>query len=336
MHRCAALLLLTFIPACGPLTFTIGGTPPDAQVIAEPVYADQGMFISDQVALIDVTGLIINSAVPGIFSERENPVGLLHEKLERARLDPNVKAVVLRINSPGGTVTASDAMYREVLRFKQLSGKPVVALCMDVAASGGYYVACAADRIIAYPTSITGSIGVIVQTFSVKSALDRIGVVTTAITSGPNKDVGSPFSHLSPEHRDILEELVDDFYGRFREVVKMTRPAIPDDEFNEVTDGRILSGADALELGLVDANGDLYDAFAAAKKAAGIDKAKLMLYFRDAMFVRNLYTTAHAPAGSPANPGAAGIGTQINLAQINLDRTAIGDATMTFLYLWQP
>ncbi len=321
--------LACMLGACGPISFTIGA-PPAGKIASTVVATDPGMFVRDKVAVIDVTGLIVNASVPGILSTSENPVGLLHEKLAAAERDPAVKAVILRINSPGGTVTATDAMYREVERFRETTGKPVIALMMDVAASGGYYLACSADHVIAYPTTITGSIGVIVQTFSVRGTLDKIGVSAEAITSGPNKDIGSPFSRLSPEERQIFQELVDDFFNRFTGVVKLTRPAIAPDKFAMVTDGRIFSGADAAELGLVDATGDLYDAFANAKAAAGVNRAKLVVYHRQgAMGPRNIYAESPAPmphAGS----------TQINLAQFNLDTRHLGDASMTFLYLWQP
>src|SRR5690606_11863515 len=193
-------------------------------------------FRPDRVALIDVSGMIINASPRGLLYQGENPVSLLHEQLQEARCDSRVKSVVLRINSPGGTVTASDAMYRQIKRFREETGKPVVALMMDVAASGGYYVACASDEIVAYPTTITGSIGVILQTISVKPALDRIGIHAEALTTGPNKDAASPLSTLTDVHRAVLIAMVDDFFQRFVATVRENRPNIPQDQFATVTD----------------------------------------------------------------------------------------------------
>ena len=314
------------IVGCGPLTFTVGNSPAGRKITTSVVQEADG-WTRDRVAIIDVTGMITNRSRSGLLSEIENPVGLLHEKLEDARRDAHIKAVIIRLNTPGGTVTASDAMYREVMRFKQKSQKPVVGLMMDVAASGGYYLACATDEIVAYPTTITGSIGVIVQTFSVKPMLDRWGVKTDAIVSGPNKDAGSPLSEMSPEQRAIFQGLVDQFYANFVEVVKTNRPGIEAASIMTVTDGRVFTGTEAKTLGLVDQTGDLYDAFETAKQRAGIDDAQLVLYHREGDFAGSAYAQAPAVGG--------GAGTQINLAQINMDAQAMS-STDVFLYLWKP
>jgi protease-4 len=219
-------------------------------------------------------------------------------------------------------------MYREVERFRQRTGKPVVALMMDVAASGGYYLAVSADHIVTYPTTVTGSIGVLVQTISVKPALSRIGIEARALTSGPNKDAGSPFNVMTEDQQATLQHLVDTFYGRFTDLVRQRRPDIPEDRFAMVTDGRVVTGVDAVELGLADEVGDLYDAFARAKDLAGIDAAKLIVYHRPLEYVASAY------AGVPAAPG---VGTQVNIAQFNLGGLVPGlDPPFGFYYLWQP
>lgn len=326
LHRlllvCLLLLSAMILAACGPLTFTVGA---EAHRELEPTVVEaDGHLFSDRIAIVDVSGLLLNSTKPGIIRPGENPVGLLKEKLEAARFDPRVKGIILRLNTPGGGVTASDAMYREVLRFKQQTHKPVVALLMDVAASGGYYLACSADAIVTYPTSVTGSIGVIVQTMSFKPALNRWGIEAEAITSGPNKDVASPLSQMTIEHRAVLHALVDDFYARFLKVVRQARPNIPPERFAELTDGRIISGREAVAAGLADAIGDIYDAQALVMKMAHIRHADLVLYHRPLEYV-----------GSPYAQTPVSGGTQINLAQINLEESASG-LTSGFYYLWQP
>jgi protease-4 len=317
-----AVACLGLLTGCGPTTLVIGVTPGDQRLDKTVVLNEAG---KRQVLLVDLDGMLVNARRPGLLRERENPVAAMQEKLRYAAIDPAVEAVVLRINSPGGTVTASDIVYRELDRFRETSGKPVVSLLMDVAASGGYYVALAGDEIVAHPTTITGSIGVIVQTFSVKPALARLGVTTDAIKSGPNKDAGSPMSNMTDAQRATLQELVDDFYARFVDLVATRRAALAAEDMAMATDGRVFSGTDAADLGLVDATGDLHDAFARAKALAGLDSADLVLYHRPLEYVASPY--AAAPAGPPAT-------TQINLAQFNLDAGLLGGMPAGAYYLW--
>jgi protease-4 len=312
---------------CGPMILAIGVEPGD-QKLTTTVVQPGGWFVSDQVAIIEVSGLIHNGRSPGLISEGNNPVSDLTEALQAAKNDDRVKAVILRINSPGGTVTGSDAMYRQVLRFKQQTHKPVVVLMLDVAASGGYYVACAADQIVAYPTTVTGSIGVIVQTITFKPGLDRIGIHAEDFTSGPNKDAGSPLSVLTDSQRQVLRTLVEDYYQRFTTVVRTNRPNIPTDKFAFATDGRVVSGDQALALGLVDHTGDIDDAFALAKSLAHLEKANLVVYHRPLEYVGSPF--ARSGVGAPA----AG-GTQVNIAQFNLPGALPGEGA-GFYYLWNP
>jgi protease-4 len=312
------LAAVAMLGGCGPTTFVIDVAPGRKEMVSTTVVPD-GRLGSPRIALIDVSGMIHNFERPRLLGRGENPVGLLHEQLLEAWRDPRVRGVILRINSPGGTVTASDAMYREIERFRVGSGKPVVALMMDVAASGGYYVACAADRIVAYPTSVTGSIGVILQTVSLKPALNRLGIQAEAITSGPNKDAGSFL-------RAVLQTMVDDFYARFVKVVKDRRPVIPPERMAEVTDGRVVSGDQAVEMGLVDQAGDLYAALAVAIHMAGVNRADLVRYHRPLEYVGSPYSLHGGPAVS---------GLQVNLAQVNLPDT-FADSPAGFYYLWDP
>jgi len=168
--------------------------------------------------------------------------------------------------------------------------------------------------------------GVILQTISFKPAMSRVGIEAEAITSGPNKEAGSPLSELKPEHRAVLKSLVDDFYGKFVDVVKRARPNIPADLFAKLTDGRVMSGDEAAKAGLVDATGDIYAAQAAVEKLAGIEHSDLVAYHRPMEWVNSPYGRA---SGVPAG------GTQINIAQLNFDETVPGTSA-GFFYLWQP
>lgn len=333
-NRCTYRLLavlVTCLVGCGPVHFAVGVSPGDQRLTSTVVEPD-GHWFSDRVAVIDVTGLIVNAQKPGLIQPGENPVGELHEKLREAADDRRVKAVVLRLNTPGGGVTASDAMYREVMRFREETGKPVVALMMDVTASGGYYVACAADKIVTYPTSVVGSIGVIVQTISVKPALSKIGIQAEALTSGKNKEAGSPLSTLTDDHRQVLQGLVDDYYARFVNLVREARPGIPADRFADLTDGRVLSGEQAAAVGMADRVGDLTDAHALAVHLAGINHADMVIYHRQLEYVGSPY------AAAPATPAAGQLPTtQINLMQLNLSGGLPGfDSPVGVYYLWRP
>jgi protease-4 len=201
---------------------------------------------------------------------------------------------------------------------------------MDVTASGGYYIACACDQIVAYPTTITGSIGVIVQTLSLQPALGNLGITAEAITSGPNKNVGSPLSQMTDKQRAIIQQLVDDFYARFIAVVRKARPNIPADQFKHATDGRVVTGDQALKWQLVDRVGDLYDAVDAASTLAGIRSADLIMYRRPLAYVGSAF--AQSPVATHM--------TQINLAQVNLGNLSplapgFSDAGVGIFYLWR-
>lgn len=315
------------LAGCGPTTFVVGLTPGDQEMTSTVVERSAGR-TDARVAMLDVSGMILNAKTPGLLSEGENPVSRFREALDRAAADDDVKAVIVRLNTPGGAVTASDAMYRDVLSFKRETGKPVVMLMMDVAASGGYYVACAGDHIVAYPSTVTASIGVIIQTVSLQPALSSIGIQTEAITSGPNKDAGSPLSRMTDSHRSVLQSMVDEFYASFTEVVREARPGVSDADFAEVTDGRIVSGERAHEVGLVDTLGDLDDAFAKAKSLAGLKDASLIRYHRPLEYVGSAY----ARGGAAPQAG----GSQVNLLQLNMDGTSAGLSTPGFYYVWLP
>lgn len=190
------------------------------------------------------------------------------KQLTRHRDDPAIKAIVVRIDSPGGGVASSQEVHEELKRIRA-AGKPVVASLGSVAASGGYYVACVAERIFANAGTLTGSIGVIVQLADAEELLRKVGVVSTAITSGPFKDSGNPTRALRPEERQVFQALVDDVYQQFVEAVSQGRH-MPVPEVRQVADGRIYTGRQAKELRLVDELGTFHDAIAYAASTVGI------------------------------------------------------------------
>jgi protease-4 len=248
-----------------------------------------------KVVLIELEGMLVNAEAGGLFQPTENPLSNFVQQLKRAAEDDDVKAVVLRVNSPGGTVTTSDAMYEIVQRFRRETRKPVVASFQEVAASGGYYVSLASDRIVSQPTSVVGSIGVIFNTFDFEGTMNKIGARSEAIKSGPLKDMGSPFKALSSEERQVMQGMVDEYYQRFVSVVTEHRSIQDKETLRIVTDGRVFSGARAKELGLVDELGLLEDAIDTARKLAGAPDAKVVQYKRPFGYRGSIYASSQAP-----------------------------------------
>jgi len=197
------------------------------------------------------------------------------EQLTKYREDSSIGAIVLRIDSPGGGVASSQDIYEEVKRLRT-NGKLVVASLGSLAASGGYYVACAVERIFANPGTITGSIGVIVQLANAEALLRKIGIESTVITSGPFKAIGNPTQPLRPEEREVFQALVDDVYQQFVEAVATGRN-LPYAEVRQHADGRIFTGRQAKESHLVDELGTLQDAVSYAASTIGVvGKPKLV------------------------------------------------------------
>jgi protease-4 len=245
----------------------------------------------------------------------------LREELKKAGEDSRFKALVLRINSPGGTVTASDIIYREISAFKQTSRVPVVASMMDVAASGGYYVALAADTIVAHPTTVTGSIGVIMLSVNAEGLMQKIGVATNAIKSGERKDMGSPFRALTPEERGIFQSVIDGLHRQFVDKV-VERRKLPAATATALADGRIYTADQALGHKLVDRIGYVPDAIEAARRAAGLDEARVIVYKRPREYRATYYARSETDAG-----GALGMVSQL---------AGMTGAGPRFLYLFLP
>ena len=286
----SALLALT---ACVSIDLP-GGTPsPLAETI---VYGDAG----PKILMLQIDGVLSDEAdYSWLGLRRESPVARVREELDRARSDASVRALLLRIDTPGGTVTASDLIYQEILRFKRERGVPVVAQLMGMATSGGYYVAMAADSIVAHPTTVTGSIGVIFVGVNLTGLMDKVGVENQTLTSGAFKDAGSPMRPMRAEERAQLQTVVDDMYQRFLGVVRAGRPRLSPEEIASLADGRIYSADQALEHGLVDRLGSIEDAVVEARAKAGIDAARVVTYHRPREYRKNLYT-ASAPIETPA------------------------------------
>jgi protease-4 len=216
----------------------------------------------DKIAIVEIKGVISQSS--GIIEE-------IHQYQE----DEGVKAIILRIDSPGGGVGPSQEIHQEVLRAKLK--KKVVTSMGSVAASGGYYIACASDLIVANPGTITGSIGVLMEFTNIEELFKKIGIKGVVLKSGEHKDVGSPFREMTPEERKMMQDVIDNIHQQFVQAVAMGRK-MDQAKVMEIADGRILSGEQAKEIGLVDQLGNLQDAIDITAKLVGIEGKPKILY----------------------------------------------------------
>ncbi len=305
---------------CMPKGFLIIPVSPDRNVV-ETELIHEG-WLAPKIAVIDLDGIIVNAASSGLVCDGEHPVSMLVEKLDEAADDRDVKAVILRINSPGGAVAASEYMHGEIERFRAESGKPVVAAMMDVAASGGFYVACACDEIWAHRSTVTGSIGVIMQLFDVTGTMAKIGVTPTTIKSSDLKGGGSPFEKLNERDRAIFQGIINEMYEEFVQVVADGRPKLAEDRVRELADGRVFTARQALDAGLIDHIGSFRDVIERTKELAGVRRANVVAYGRPHAHLPNYY------ARSPVEA-------TVNIVNVELPRWLRGGGAR-FMYLWAP
>jgi protease-4 len=318
------LILPTVLAGCGQTAFRIEMVPTDRQLEETRIQKDAGLFVFDKIAIIDVDGLLANRRKDGWLRSGENPVSLFIEKLDKAAADRSVKAVVLRLNSPGGTVAASDIMYHQLMEFRQQTGKPVIACVLGIGCSGAYYIACGCDGIIAQPSGVVGNIGTVFQTFSVAGTMEKIGVKAVTIKSGELKDLASPLHDLSDKEHKELQGIIEHLSEQFFEVVRNGRKTIDEKKMAELSDGRIFTAEQALQQGLIDKVGYLEDGIKWAREMAGVKKSRIVIYHRPSSYKPNAYSLAAADA--------EGLGPLINLELP--DWLNAGGAQ--FLYLWQP
>jgi protease-4 len=311
-----------FVVGCGTPSFLITPVSSSSKLVEETVQEGKG-WGSDKIAIIEIEGLLMNAKAGGLLQPTENQVSRFTQEMEMAANDDNVKAVILRVNSPGGTVTASDIMYQTVLRFKEKTKKPVIASLQDVAASGAYYISCGSDRIIAHPTSVVGSIGVIFNTINIEGTLSKIGVKTEAIKSGPLKDMGSPFRELDPASRAVMQGMVDEYYARFVSIVTTNRGIKDSERMKTNTDGRVFSGTQAVAAGLVDRTGLLDDAIDEARTLGKAPHAKVVIYKRPYGYSGSIYANGATPQP------------QANVLQLNIPGFK-EPMPSGFYYLWVP
>ena len=236
--------------------------------VMSPSSSTPGLALGDKVGVVMVDGVIMAGGRASPLFGGPSGSRAVMEDLRAAARDREVKAVVLYINSPGGSAAASQSIYQEAMKLAEK--KPLIAVMDDVAASGGYYVACAADKIVANGSTLTGSIGVIWSGITFYELMNKLGVEDFTVTSGRYKDTGSAWRPLRPDERQLFESLVGDVYNQFVDAVTQGRD-MDREQVLKVADGRVFTGRQALELGLIDELGSYYDAVAMAAKEAGIE-----------------------------------------------------------------
>ncbi len=253
-------LIAFFIHQAGPTQTTWPGTSGEA------------------VGVVRVTGVIMSGgggvSLFGVGAGSES----ITSQIRRAAKDGSVKALVIRINSPGGSAAASQEIYQAIREYRKDTHRPVVASMGDVAASGGYYLAAAADKIMAAPATMTGSIGVIMETIQYSAMMEKIGVSSDAVTSGRYKDMGSPFRRMRPDERQLIQAMIDDVYDQFVEAVVEGR-GMKKEQVKRLADGRIYTGRQAQKVKLVDQLGTFRDSIRLAAKLANIKGEPTVKFF---------------------------------------------------------
>ncbi|HEV3436539.1 MAG TPA: signal peptide peptidase SppA [Gemmata sp.] len=294
----------------------------------QPVLVESGLG-STRVAILDVDGLILNTPFVGPMSVGENPVAVFREKLQAIEWDPCVKAVVLRINSPGGGVAACQAMRRDLEKFKQRTHLPVVACLMDMGTGGAYYLASAADSVVAGQATVTGGIGVLLNLFNLRDLMAQFNIIPQGVKSGEYVDIGSSARSLEPAEKALLQVMADEFHKQLQTDIAQSRSRI-DLAGGTTFDGRIFTGNQALTRGLIDQIGDLDDAIHLATQLScpgggGLNgvRPQVILYRRTNDPANSIYAiTANIPLqGAGLLPSLPG-----------LDRSKLP----TFLSIWQP
>jgi protease-4 len=319
--RLGLVLLTALLSGCVFITGNLNPFASTPQPLEEYVVSGEGRA---KILLLDISRMISTQEDQGILgiSRREGLTARIDEELRRAAEDDKVRAVVLRINSPGGTVTASDVIYHQIMAFKAVHHVPVTAQFLDMGTSGAYYVALAADEIVASPTTVTGSVGVVMYGVNFAGLMDKLGVKNQTIKSGAHKDIGSPLRPMTPEDQAILQDVLDGMQQRFLGLVRQRRTGLSAEAVHTISDGRILTADQALQLGLVDRIGYLQDTLQGVAQQVGAGQARVIMYRRPQEFAENIYSAAPLPAS------------QLNL--ISLDLGAGAHASPEFMYLWRP
>lgn len=254
-----------------------------------------------KILLLNISGFISEKGKSDRLKLHHSPslVSEVREALQKASEDSNIAGVLIKINSPGGTVTASDIIYHELMNFKKQTQVPVYACITSLGTSGAYYIAAAADKVFSHPTAVTGSIGVIAMKFNVEGLMTKLGVEEEIIKSGDKKDLFSPFRELTSEEREIMQSIIDELHGRFVDIVINQRGGtLTRQELETLADGRIYTARSALKLKLIDGIAYMDDVIAEMKESLGIKDARVISYGRNGEYAGTIYSSTPADNSS--------------------------------------
>ena len=315
-HMLVLLLAVFLSSACA--TIQLG---PSLGPLEETVLDGEG---PGKILLIDIQGIISNQK-DHTFTGATTALGMVEEIREiiaKADKDEDIKALLIKINSPGGTVTASDIILHELLLYKKKHVIPIYVQVMDLAASGGYYIALAGDEIIAHPTSLIGSIGVIAFKVNLENLMEKIGVDWEIVKSGDKKDFMSPFRSFTDEERELFQKTIDNFHNRFISIIAENRRKLNFEEVKSLADGQIFDSKQAMVLNLIDRIGYISDTVEGIKLGLENPDLQIITYQREGDYKSNLYSFHPQPP----------VFNLINL-NLGLEKSALSPY---FLYLWMP
>ena len=329
---CFAVIACTMVSGCLMIQNPLGLPPLDFQEVTV-----RGGASSQKILMLNIDGVITSGAGEGnpFFGSEQSTVNQVSEKLAKARRDKSIKAVILRVDSPGGGVTASDIIYERLRKFKKDTGLPIYVSMLDLAASGGYYISMAGDELYVHPTTITGSIGVIAMFPQFEGLGKKIGVYMEILKSGENKDLTGGFKDMTDGQRAILQQMIDEMYARFVTVVHAGRPKLEEDAIRALADGRIYTAQQAVDNGLVDGIKYTDEVVDHAREAIGNTKARVVMYRKtNNQKFDSVYATMPTGVAPKAEAPASG-GTNLNL--LNIDANALSpQGHPVFNYLWMP
>lgn len=311
------LFVLILTAACGAPRIKLFSD--EAEPLKEFTLEGRG---SDKILLIPIYGIITDTPKERLLAQSQSLVERVVSQLNKAERDDRVKAVLFEINSPGGTITASDLLYHEIASFKERTGKKITVSMMDLATSGAYYVSLPGDLVTAHPTTVTGSVGVIFLQPKIKGLMEKIGIGVDVKKFGKNKDMGTPFRDSTEEEAELMQKSVDDMGERFISLVQKHRKPTAQ-AMAEISTARVFLADDALKLGLVDKICYLSDAIRESKKLAGLPAdARVVVYRRSEVADDNYYNISSA-----ASDG-------LNIRAFNIELSEIIGLKTGFYYLW--
>lgn len=286
-----AVVTIFILSACSPqIHLDLLGTSEIKEVVLIPSEREE------KILLMDISGIIATTLNPGLLEREGDLLSQVFYRLQKASEDRTVRGIILRLDTVGGEVTASNILYHEIKAFKEKTGLPVIALMMGVAASGGYYIASACDFIIAHPSSITGSIGVISVFPNVDELFAKLGVKIQVIKSGDMKDAGSSFREMTEEEEKIFQGIIDEFYSDFLEVVhKARQDYLTMEELIDIADGRVYTARQAMDLNLIDKIGYFDTALDKVLELAQIKEAQVVAYTYYPKSKTNIYAGGRNP-----------------------------------------